>query len=1178
MKKIYLSILSTALCMAGTAQLQNSNSVTPLIQKADIGVGQLNPDKLIPSLEEKATVLWSNTFDTPGDWTLTNSSVPSLDWSFESDPAAIPVAAMAPAAFTSVGDGYLFISSDGVVGNTDLDGTPVIVEATNATPINLTGEPNVVLTFEQNYRWWQETREVRVSGDNGVTWTAYEITGTTSPADQNSGNPNLVSINISAVAGGQSQVLVQFSYNDNDYWGWYWAVDDVQIVRQESNDLLLDSYVFGSTGAAGIRLPYYQIPTTQVSPIEFEGRVHNIGSIAQTGTVFQAVVNGGTFTGNSTSYTSLVGGIDTVQTTTNFTPPATATPYTVNYNCDAIPTDADLSNNTGTDNFEVTDYIYARDLGTPTGGTYNSGNAYETGNLFDIYTTQTLYSIDATIATNSQGTPVIYGTLYSIDPGTGDFIYVDQSDDYAVTADDITNGATITLPLMAPATLNAGESYLVVVGAYGDGGATFDLVTARSGNSEPFTSYYLDGTDMTWYYTGNTPMVRMNFEPNPTVSINGSSIIVNENVGNVTLTVDIADANSNATSVDLTLGASTATNGADFTFTSPTTVTFPAGSSTSQTVVIPITDDAFVESSENILFSLGNATNNAIIGASNTYTVTITDNDVNPTVSFATSSVTVNENVGTVTVDLNIVDPNANATTVEVALGVSTATNTSDFNYTSPTTVTFPGGSSATQSVTLTIIDDANVESSEDIVLSLQNATNAATITPISTHTVTITDNDVAANPVVTFDASSVTVDESAGTVTVNVDILSENGNATSVDVVLGTSTASNGADFNYTTPTTVTFPASSSTTQSVTLSINDDATVEGSEDIVLELQNATNSATVGTNGTYTITITDNDVSANPVVSFDAASLSVNEDAGTILLNVDIASPNSNITTVEVALGASSASLGSDFSYTTPTTVTFPANSSATQTVVVGIIDDAVLESTEDIVLNLQNPSNSATIGTNASYTISIIDNEVAPSTEVSFDAGSITVNENAGTLFVNVTIANENANATSVDVALGAATATIGSDFTFTTPTTVTFPANSSTTQTVVLGIIDDATPEAIETITLTLQNPTNGAILGTDANYVISIEDNEFVSIEENNLNSITMYPNPTSNGIITLKGITQGAVNVEVTNVIGQVVYTDLVNANAELNLSKLTKGSYLVTLFTKNDKVSKKLIIQ
>ena len=37
----------------------------------------------------------------------------------------------------------------------DGDGTTISCEFTNATPIDLTMYPNVQLTFQHNFRWWQ---------------------------------------------------------------------------------------------------------------------------------------------------------------------------------------------------------------------------------------------------------------------------------------------------------------------------------------------------------------------------------------------------------------------------------------------------------------------------------------------------------------------------------------------------------------------------------------------------------------------------------------------------------------------------------------------------------------------------------------------------------------------------------------------------------------------------------------------------------------------------------------------------------------------------------------------------------------------------------------------------------------------------------------------------------------
>jgi hypothetical protein len=51
-----------------------------------------------------------------------------------------------------------------------------------------------------------------------------------------------------------------------------------------------------------------------------------------------------------------------------------------------------------------------------------------------------------------------------------------------------------------------------MLGSYGDGGASNDLVVATSGGAPAQTVYYFDYTDQTWYYTSSQAMVRMNFD------------------------------------------------------------------------------------------------------------------------------------------------------------------------------------------------------------------------------------------------------------------------------------------------------------------------------------------------------------------------------------------------------------------------------------------------------------------------------------------------------------------------------------------------------------------------------------------------------------------------------------------------------------------------------------------
>lgn len=187
-------------------------------------------------------VIWSDDFSVPSNWTVTNTGQPiSWDWNITSDQNLIPDAAptLIPLETSTAGNGFALIDSRNQPGNQDGDGA-IDAQITNAIPIDLSSFPNVILKFQHSYRWWHGSRGVRVSGDNGVTWTDFKLTDSTFyPVNRVSLNPEYESFNISSIAGGQSQVLIQFYYTDNDYKEWYWVVDDVEIVEQPMDDVSL---------------------------------------------------------------------------------------------------------------------------------------------------------------------------------------------------------------------------------------------------------------------------------------------------------------------------------------------------------------------------------------------------------------------------------------------------------------------------------------------------------------------------------------------------------------------------------------------------------------------------------------------------------------------------------------------------------------------------------------------------------------------------------------------------------------------------------------------------------------------------------------------------------------------------------------------------------------------------
>ena len=182
MKKLYILLIS--LTVGAGVSAQNGKLKAPILTKQNTDLSVIKPTNYVA---QKGITLWENDFSTASDWAITSTGTIPNQWTIETNPGLIPVSVLSPFNATTASNGYLFIDSD-ASGGADGDGTQIITQATLTVPVDLSAEPNVVLTFSHNYRWWQDTRGVRVSGDNGANWTEYEITNNAGyPNDQNYG-------------------------------------------------------------------------------------------------------------------------------------------------------------------------------------------------------------------------------------------------------------------------------------------------------------------------------------------------------------------------------------------------------------------------------------------------------------------------------------------------------------------------------------------------------------------------------------------------------------------------------------------------------------------------------------------------------------------------------------------------------------------------------------------------------------------------------------------------------------------------------------------------------------------------------------------------------------------------------------------------------------------------------
>ena len=534
MKKFLLSLCAI---IVATATFAQSNLVNMPNDNLTKGYSIMsNTPNFTPSASAAApATIWSDDCSDASAWVFTNSSTLNIDWAIEMDPNATPAGgALTPMGSATAQNGFMMVSSDADGGATDADGTTISCEFTNATPIDLTNFPNVQLTFEHNFRWWHDTRVVRVSGDNGVTWVEIdEISNdqTYSYPDQSSDNPQMSTYDISAVAGGQSEVLVQFYYNDNDWWAWYWAVDDIAISELPDNLVVSSEEVMGgwwigyqTTGGLGQDYTFNPISQATANPYAFEAVLRNGGIGTQDVTMNVEVTEdaSGTSVLSTTAnvLTLASGQQDTVAANATFTP---ANPGLYNIDIWSVADSAGLGNtitytDTTTKMTMVTDYIYGKDYGSadgywrlnrPIGG-------FEVSSNYDIFAAADLYSVDVHISDWSIVGSVVFATLYEEDISGGDPIPLDVTDDYTITSADL--GAWVNIPFLSSQSLLEGTGYRISVGANQHPTDTVGIDMSGSGDYSSQGIWdpedVFEGTaGAQWWTISDIPMLRMNFNP-----------------------------------------------------------------------------------------------------------------------------------------------------------------------------------------------------------------------------------------------------------------------------------------------------------------------------------------------------------------------------------------------------------------------------------------------------------------------------------------------------------------------------------------------------------------------------------------------------------------------------------------------------------------------------------------
>jgi hypothetical protein len=327
-------------------------------------------------------------------------------------------------------------------------------------------------------------------------------------------------------------------------------------------------------------------------------------------------------------------------------------------------------------------------------------------------------------------------------------------------------------------------------------------------------------------------------------------------------------------------------------------------------------------------------------------------------------------------------------------------------------------------------------------------------------------------------------VNETGSTALINVTLSGASALTITVNYATSNGTATAGSDYAPASGI-VTF-APGVTSQTFPVPILDDTLDELDETVALALSTPTN-ATLGAPSAATLTILDDD--AAPTVQFSAGSYTVNENGGPASITVNLSPASALTVTVNYATSDGTATAGSD--YTPVSGVLTFAPGVTSQTFPVPILDDLLDEPDETVALTLSVPTN-ATLGTPSAATLTILDDDAAPT--IQFSAGNYTVGEAAGMAPITVNLSGPSALTVTVDYTTSNGippnAALAGSDY-ISVSGSLTF-APSQISQIFNVPIIEDVGEELDETLNLTLLNPINAMIAGTNP-ATLTIVDND-------------------------------------------------------------------------------------
>lgn len=513
-------------------------------------------------------------------------------------------------------------------------------------------------------------------------------------------------------------------------------------------------------------------------------------------------------------------------------------------------------------------------------------------------------------------------------------------------------------------------------------------------------------------------------------------------------------------------------------------------------VTVTAVNDAIQEGYEAVTLVLGQDASFAP-GSFVTATVGIADDDTpRPRVSLTAGSLQVNEGGGepllcTVT---RTGDTTASLAVAYSVLGTGTATAGTDY-LSLPGTVTIPAGAESA-SFEITPVNDSLAEVTETVRVSIATSTLFVADAGANALTLKIVDDDTQVVTVTASDsvATEVNLSQPGAVADPGTFLLTRTGDVSGPLTVYYSvaGTALHGTDYEALSGS-VEFAAAQTQTVVTIMPIRD-GIGEAPETVVLSIAAGNGNYLLG--ATFSGTVTLNDSGDPPVVEVSNVSVPVLESGTNATFRITVKGTGTGTLTVRYSIGGT-ATAGQDYSITGLNTTTMEGtasvtlnNGTATGDVTVTMLNDALAESLETVVMTLL-PDPSYTLWGPKSSTTLLLQDDEQPTVFVDGQVGTggnAFIAENSTTTALKFWVSRTGATTSALTVNYSmTGTAANGVDHTMLSGSAV-IPAGAPGVD-VTFNTIDDTTFEGTETVTLHLESGSYAR--GPDATLYITDND---------------------------------------------------------------------------------------